>query len=70
MSRRVKVNKRDPEKRAAKRRRQREAQARSTQDTQPEPRQSKSQATHASNPKARRKIRDGERKMRNEREQQ
>ena len=52
---------RDPAKRAAKRARQRETAARSTAATLPQPKPAQSQMTHASNPKARKKAREGER---------
>jgi hypothetical protein len=58
---------RDPEKRAAKRARQREAVGRSRQDDTAQLKPSKSQMSHASSAKARRKAREGERAMRNER---
>jgi hypothetical protein len=61
---------RAPVKRAAKRRRQREAAARSTVTTQPEQAVSGSQATHASSGRARKKTRHGERLMDTERQQQ
>jgi hypothetical protein len=60
---------RDPVKRAAKRARQREALATSTASTRPGQDVSRSQATHASSGRARKKARDGERAMDAERQQ-
>ena len=60
---------RDPVKRAARRRRQREAASRSTATTEPEQGVSGSQATHASSGRARKKARHGERLMETERQQ-
>ena len=60
---------RDPVKRAAKRRRQREAAARSTATARPEQGVSGSQATHASSGRAWKKARHGERVMDAERQQ-
>ena len=55
---------RDPDKRAAKRRAQREAAARGAHPTtKGGPRVSQSQINHASGSKARKKQREGERKM-------
>ena len=53
---------RDPVKRAAKRARQREAASRSSA-LPADPKISQSQATHASGPKARKKAREGERRL-------
>ena len=60
---------RDPAKRAAKRARQREARSRSTATTEPQQAMSRSQACHASSGSARKKAREGERLMANERAQ-
>jgi hypothetical protein len=57
---------RDPEKRAAKRKRQREAAKRSTATTAPTNTVGGGQATHASSGRARKKARHGERVMETE----
>jgi hypothetical protein len=59
---------RDPVKRAARRRRQREAQSRSTATDQAD-RPTGGQVTHASSGRAKKKARHGERLMQTEREQ-